>query len=211
MSGGHGHFARIKVLFEPNPGKGFEFVNAIRGEAVPKEFAEAVKEGSEEALASGLLLGYPTVDVKVTLLDGKTHSVDSAKPDFKQAAILAFRGDKREEKELRKKELGVVLLEPIMQLEVEASKDYQGVIIASLGSRRTTIEDTEVKENSVYVRGKTPLRELLTRNVREKKVSDYSTVLRQLTKSGSYSMFPSHYQEVPHEVLQEILKEESIS
>ena len=92
-----------------------------------------------------------------------------------------------------------------------APKDCQGNVIASLGSRRAVIENTEMKEDSVYVTGKTPLRELLARKAKEKKVSDYSTVLRQLTKSGSYSMHLSHYQEVPQETLKEILEEEKLS
>jgi len=201
QSGGHGHFARILVRFEPNPGKGFEFSNEIRGEAVPKKFAEAVGKGLEEVLASGLLLGYPTVDVKTSLLDGKTHPVDSSDADFKEAAILSFRGNNSEERAKKKQELGAVLLEPIMQLEVVVPKDYMGDILANLASRRTIIENTEEKEGESYISGKAPLKEIL----------NYSTTLRQLTKGrGTYSMFLSHYQEVPSDILGEIMKEEKL-
>ena len=202
QSGGHGHFARILVRFEPNPGKGFEFSNKIRGEAVPKKFAEAVGDGLEEAAANGLLLGYPTVDLKVSLLDGKTHPVDSSDADFKEAAILAFRGDNKEEREIKKRELGVVLLEPIMKIEVVVPKDYMGDVLANLGSRRTMIENTEEKEGESHIEGKVPLKEILS----------YSTILRQLTKGrGTYSMEFSHYQEVPQEKLKEMFEEEKLN
>ncbi len=193
QSGGSGHFARIFVQFEPiktepnERGKRrLEFVNSIRGEAVPKEFAEAVGAGLEEVITTGLLLGYPTVDVKASLLDGKTHPVDSRKEDFKEAAVLAFRGNNKEEREQRRQELGVVLLEPIMQLEVVVPKDYMGDILANLTSCRTLIESTEEKEGDVYINGKTPLKEMLS----------YSTVLRQITRGrGTYSIYLSHYQD----------------
>ncbi|CAG8602512.1 4926_t:CDS:2 [Paraglomus brasilianum] len=161
--------------------------------------AEEVKEGLEEAMSSGLLLNYPLLDIKVTLLEGKRHMVDTKPGDFKNAAVLAFRGDGVAEKEKRIQEMGVVLLEPIMQVEVIIPKDYIGDVLANLGSRRTIIENTEEKEGESYITGKTPLKEIL----------NYSTTLRQLTKGrGTYSMYLSHYQEVPAEVLAEILKEE---
>jgi len=178
-----------------------EFINAIRGDAISKEFAEGVRVGLEEAFAAGLLLGYPTIDVKATLLDGKTHEVDSRKEDFAMAAKLAFRGDGVEEKNQKVRDLGVVLLEPIMQLEVVVPKDYMGDILANLASRRTIIENTDEKEGESYISGKTPLKEIL----------NYSTTLRQLTKGrGTYSMFLSHYQEVPSDILGEIMKEEKL-
>ncbi|CAG8456031.1 26244_t:CDS:2 [Gigaspora margarita] len=194
-----GHFARVKLAFEPNPGKGFEFVDAKKGQEMSNKDAEEVREGMEEAMSSGLLLNYPLLDVKVTLLEGKRHMVDTKPGDFKNAAVLAFQGDGAAEKEKRIQELGVVLLEPIMQLEVVVPKDYMGDVLANLGSRRTLIENTEEKEGESYITGKTPLKEIL----------NYSTILRQLTKGrGTYSMHLSHYQEVPKDTLEEILKEE---
>jgi len=178
-----------------------EFVNAIRGEAISKEFAEGVRIGLEDALSNGLILGCPIIDVKSTLLDGKTHVVDSKKEDFIMAAKLAFRGDGVEEKNQRIKDFGVVLLEPVMQLEVVVPKDYTGDVLADLGRRRTMIENTEEREDDAYIHGKTPLKEILS----------YSTTLRQLTKGqGTYSMHLSYYQEVPKDVLEAILKEEKL-
>ncbi|CAI2195388.1 10055_t:CDS:1 [Funneliformis geosporum] len=165
------------------------------------EDAKEVKEGLQEVASSGLLLNYPLLDVKATLLGGKRHEVDTQSGDFKNAAILAFRGDGVAEKEKRIQELGVVLLEPVMQIEVVVPKDYMGDILADLGSRRAIIENTEEKEGNAYISGKTPLREILS----------YSTTLRQLTKGrGEYSMHLSHYQEVPKSILEDILKEEKL-
>jgi elongation factor G len=176
-------------------------VDAKKGQEMSNKDAEEVKEGLEEAMSSGLLLNYPLLDVKVTLLEGKRHMVDTKPGDFKNAAVLAFRGDGVAEKEKRIQEMGVVLLEPIMQVEVIVPKDYMGDILANLASRRTIIENTEEKEGESYITGKTPLKEIL----------NYSTTLRQLTKGrGTYSMYLSHYQEVPSDVLEEILKEEKL-
>ena len=176
-------------------------MDAKKGQEMSNKDAEEAKEGVEEAMSSGLLLNYPLLDVKVTLLEGKRHEVDTKPGDFKNAAVLAFRGDGVAEKEKRIQEMGVVLLEPIMQVEVIIPKDYMGDVLANLGSRRTIIENTEEKEGNSYISGKTPLREIL----------NYSTTLRQLTKGrGTYSMYLSHYQEVPSDVLEEILKEEKL-
>jgi elongation factor G len=184
QTGGSGHFARVKLTFEPNKGKGFEFVDAKKGQEMSNKDAEEVKEGIEEAMSTGLFLNYPLLDIKVTLLEGKRHMVDTKPGDFKEAAIRAFRGDGVEERKKKIQELGVVLLEPIMQVEVVVPKDYMGDILADLGSRRTSIENTEEKEGDSYIGGKTPLREIL----------NYSTVLRQITKGrGTYSMHLSHY------------------
>ena len=176
-------------------------MDAKKGQEMSNKDAEEVKEGLQEAMSSGLLLNYPLLDVKVTLLEGKRHEVDTKPGDFKNAAVLAFRGDGVAEKEKRIQEMGVVLLEPIMQVEVIVPKDYMGDILANLASRRTIIENTEEKEGESYITGKTPLKEIL----------NYSTTLRQLTKGrGTYSMYLSHYQEVPSDVLEEILKEEKL-
>jgi len=168
-------------------------VDAKKGQDMSSKDAEEVKEGLEEAMSSGLLLNYPLLDVKATLLGGKRHEVDTQPGDFKNAAVLAFRENKEK--------LGLVLLEPIMQLQVVVPKDYMGDILANLGSRRATIENTKEEEDNTYIDGKIPLKEIL----------NYSTILRQLTKGrGTYSMHLSHYQEVPKETLEKILKEEKI-
>jgi elongation factor G len=176
-------------------------VDAKKGQDMSDKDAAEVKEGLQEAMSSGLLLNYPLLDVKATLLGGKSHEVDTQPGDFKNAAILAFRGDGAEEKRQRIQDFGVALLEPIMQLEVIVPKDYMGDVLGDLGRRRTIIENTEEKEGDSYIIGKTPLREIL----------NYSTTLRQLTKGrGEHSMYLSHYQEVPKDVLEEILKEEKL-
>lgn len=193
QSGGHGHFAEITVLFEPNPGKGFEFLNKIRGEAVSKNFAEAVGKGLEEAMGNGLLLGYPVVDTKVSLLDGVSHTVDSSDKDFKQVAIISCRENKDK--------LGLTLLEPIMQVTVFVPKDYMGDVLANLGSLRMVIENTEEEEETETVKiiGKAPLERML----------GYTTSLRRITKGrGRCIMSLSHYQDVPQELLQKLLKEQ---
>ncbi|MDR1670795.1 MAG: elongation factor G [Spiroplasmataceae bacterium] len=200
-TGGRGHDARIWITFEPNKGKGFEFVDAKKGQDMSDNDAKEVREGIEEAMSSGLLLNYPLLDVKATLLGGKRHAVDTQPGDFKSAASLAFRGDSREEKKEKAEKMGAVLLEPVMQVEVVVPKDYMGDILANLASRRAVIENTEEKEGESYIISKTPLKEIL----------NYANTLRQLTKGrGTYSMNLSHYQEVPDYVLEEILKEEKL-
>jgi len=147
-----------------------------------------------EVMSLGLLLGYPMVDIKVSLLDGKTHPVDSADSDFKEAAFLACRENKDK--------LGLTLLEPIMHLEVTSPKDYVGDVLADLSSRRMLIENTEEEENLVTITGKIALREILS----------YSTTLSRVTKGrGRYSTILFNYQEVSNEKLQEILNKEKLS
>lgn len=205
QSGGHGHFADISLLFEPNPEKGFEFVNKVRGEAVSKVNAEAVGKGLEEAFSNGLLLGYSVVDVKVSLLDGLQHVVDSSDKDFKQAAIIACRENKDK--------LGLTLLEPIVHVSITIPKECIGKVLANLGSLRMTItgntDNTNDDENAdedggkiVHIIGKAPLEKMIS----------YSTILRQLTKGRGvfYTSF-SHYQEVPQDDLQRIIKEHTVS
>ncbi|CAG8531929.1 5526_t:CDS:2 [Cetraspora pellucida] len=191
----------VKLAFEPNPGKGFEFVDAKKGQEMSDKDAEEVKEGLEESMSSGLLLSYPLLDIKATLLEGKRHEVDTKPGDFKNAAVLAFRGDGVAEKEKRIKELGVVLLEPIMQITVIVPKDYLGDTLASLGRCHAVIENTEEKEGESFITGKAPLRETL----------NYLATLRQLTGGrGAYSSYLSHYQAVARDTLEEILKEKKL-
>jgi elongation factor G len=194
QSGGHGQFGVVNIKFEPNPGKGFEFINAIREGAIPKEYIPSVKDGLMEIFVSGPLLGYPVVDVKATLYDGKFHDVDSSNLAFKNAAILSFKNscDK----------MGIELLEPIMKLEVTIPEDYYGVTLASLTSQRGLINEVEKQENDYVIHGQVPLSNIL----------GYTTVLRSLTGGkGVFNMELSHYQKVPNEVLKEITKREKLS
>jgi len=202
QTGGSGHFARVKLTFEPNEGRGFEFVDAKKGQEMSNKDAEEVKEGIEEAMSSGLLLNYPLLDIKVTLLEGKRHEVDTKPGDFKNAAVLAFRGDGVEEKNKRVAELGVVLLEPIMQAEVTTPKESYGEILASLTSQRGVINEVTEKDERAYViHAHVPLSNIL----------GYTTTLRSLTGGkGIFNMKLSHYQKVPKDVLAEIIKKEKV-
>jgi elongation factor G len=202
QTGGSGHFARVKLTFEPNEGRGFEFVDAKKGQEMSNKDAEEVKEGIEEAMSSGLLLNYPLLDIKVTLLEGKRHEVDTKPGDFKNAAILAFRGDGVEEKNRKVAELGVVLLEPIMQAEVTTPKESYGETLASLTSQRGVINEvTEKDERTYIIHAHVPLSNIL----------GYTTTLRSLTGGkGIFNMKLSHYQKVPKDVLTEIIKKEKV-
>jgi len=195
QTGGAGQFAKIKLEFRPNPGGGFKFVNSLKGEKVGKGncYVPAIKKGLRAAFSEGPLLGYPVVDVEVTLTDGGFHPVDSSDLAFETAGRDAFLKNSDKFK--------LTLLEPIMQTEVVVPKDYMGDILANLTSRRAIIETTEVREDGSYICGKAPLREIL----------NYSTTLREVTKGrGDCSTHLSHYQEVPANVLEEILKEEKL-
>jgi elongation factor G len=195
QTGGSGHFARVKLTFEPNKDKGFEFVDAKKGQEMSNKDAEEVKEGLEEAMSSGLLLNYPLIDMKATLLEGKRHMVDTKPGDFKNAAILAFRGDGVVEKEKRKQELGVVLLEPIMELEVATPEDCYGKVLNDVVSRKGVINKVEKNEKDLVIHAHVPLANLL----------NYNAELLDFTSGeGVFDMELSHYQKVPSETLNRI-------
>ncbi|CAI2182977.1 2813_t:CDS:1 [Funneliformis geosporum] len=160
--------------------------------------AEEVKEGLEEAMLSGLLLNCPLLDVKATLLGGKRHEVDTQSGDFKMAAISAFRGNGLEERKQRAQDLGVILLEPIMKLEVSnIPENYYGTVLASITSRRGIVEGIEKKKITYLLRAHIPLAE----------VFGYSTILRSLTEGrAAHSLQFSHYQEVPLHITEELTK-----
>lgn len=163
--------------------------------------ANEVKEGLAEVLSSGLLLNYPVVDVKATLHGGARHEVDTQEGDFKKAAILALRGDGSEERKKRVRDLGVVLLEPIMQIELVFPFEYKNEVEANLRSLNCEIKDSEKKGNLVYVRGEAPLRTMF----------NYSETLLKVTRGrGSCSMSFLKYEEVAPYVLQSILEEEKL-
>ncbi|RHZ37040.1 elongation factor G [endosymbiont GvMRE of Glomus versiforme] len=197
QTGGSGHYAKVEITFEPNErGKGFEFIDIKSGQEMSNKDAEEVKKGLEEAMLSGLLLGYPLLDMKVTLIGGKRHPVDTKPGDFKMAAISAFRGNGIEERKKKAQDLGVILLEPIMKLEVSnVPEEYYGVVLASITQKRGTVESIEKKKETYLLKAQIPLAETF----------GYSTILRSSTQGRAthYLQF-SHYQEVPPYVIEKL-------
>ncbi len=191
QTGGRGQYGHAVIEIEPlERGQGFIFENAIVGGIIPKEFIPAVEEGVKEAMQNGVMAGYPVVDVKVKLFDGSYHEVDSSEMAFKIAGSLAF-------KEAAKK-AGLVLLEPIMEVEVETPEDYVGDVIGDLNSRRGKIMGMENKGIITAIRAYVPLAEMF----------GYATTLRSLTQGrGTFIMKFSHYDEVPHSIAEQIVGE----
>jgi elongation factor G len=190
-SGGRGQYGHVVIDLEPLPrGKGFEFEDAIVGGIIPKEFIPSVEKGIRQVLESGVIAGYPVVDVKVRLHNGSYHEVDSSDIAFQIAAQMAF-------KEAFKK-AQPVLLEPIMNVEVETPEEYMGQVIGDLNSRRGKILGTEKKGNIVTIKAHVPLAEMF----------GYATTLRSLTQGrGTFQMTPSHYEEVPKNIQEQIIGE----
>ncbi|MCX8075914.1 MAG: elongation factor G [Aquificaceae bacterium] len=191
QTGGRGQYGHAVIDIEPlERGQGFVFENAIVGGIIPKEYIPAVEEGIKEAMQNGVLAGYPLVDVKVRLFDGSFHEVDSSEMAFKIAGSMAF-------KEAAKK-AGLVLLEPIMEVEVETPDDYVGDVIGDLNSRRGKIMGMENKGIITAIRAHVPLAEMF----------GYATTLRSLTQGrGTFIMKFSHYDEVPHSLTEQIVGE----
>ncbi len=189
QSGGKGQYGHVKIILEPNEsGKGYEFINKIVGGAIPKEYIEPVNQGIQGAMQSGVLAGYPVVDVKVTLYDGSFHEVDSSEMAFKIAGSMAF-------KEAMKK-AGPVILEPIMKVAVIVPEDYMGDVIGDLNSRRGQIQGMEHRPGAQQINAFVPLSEMF----------GYATDLRSKTQGrGQYSMEPSHYIEVPKSIAEGIM------
>ncbi len=189
QSGGSGQFAVVKINMEPNPGKGYEFVDKISGGRIPREYINPTNQGLQSALDNGVLAGYPTVDVKVTLVDGQYHDVDSSEMAFKIAGQMAFREAARK--------AAPVLLEPIMGVEVVTPDEYMGDVMGDLSSRRGRIEGMEARGNTQVVRAQVPLSEMF----------GYSTDLRSRTQGrATYTMQFHSYQQVPEVIAQEIVK-----
>ncbi len=189
QTGGRGQYGHCLIKVEPLPrGEGFEFVNAIKGGAIPQEFIPSVEKGVREAMERGVLLGYPVVDLKVTLYDGTYHDVDSSDVAFKIAGSQAFQqGAKKAE---------LTLLEPIMKVEVTTPEEFMGDVIGDLSSKRAQIQGTEERGNSRIVLALVPLAEL----------SGYATTLRSLTQGRANPyMEPSHYDEVPKNVQEQMV------
>ena len=189
QSGGRGQYGHVWLEIEPlEPGKGYEFVNKIVGGVVPKEYIPAVDAGVREALTSGVLAGYPVVDVKVTLFDGSYHEVDSSEMAFKIAASMAFKDGM--------KKASPVLLEPIMKVEVVVPEEYLGDVIGDMNSRRGQIQGMEPRGGAQVVRANVPLSEMF----------GYATDLRSKTQGrGVYTMQFSHYAEVPKNIADSII------
>ena len=190
QSGGKGQYGHVKIRVEPNePGKGYEFVNAVVGGAIPKEYIPAVDAGIQGAMQSGVLAGYPVVDVKVTLFDGSYHEVDSSEMAFKIAGSMAF-------KEACRK-ANPVILEPIMKVSIVVPDEYMGVVIGDVTARRGNILGQITRTGSVQVDANVPLAEMF----------GYATDLRSKTQGrGQYSMEPSHNSELPKSKTEEIMK-----
>ena len=193
QSGGKGQYGHVKIRVEPNePGKGYEFINAVVGGAVPKEYIPAVDAGIQGAMEAGVLAGYPVVDVKVTLFDGSYHEVDSSEMAFKIAGSMAF-------KEACRK-ANPVILEPIMKVAVNVPDEYMGVVIGDITARRGNILGQITRTGSVQVDANVPLAEMF----------GYATDLRSKTQGrGNYSMEPSHNAELPKSKTEEIVKARS--
>ena len=192
QSGGRGQYGHVWIKFEPNEGKGFEFVDAIVGGSVPREYIKPTGEGLEDALENGIIAGYPVIDVKATLFDGSYHDVDSSEMAYKIAASFALR-------EAAKK-CDPVLLEPIMFVEVTAPNEYLGSVMGDVSSRRGSITDQEERGNAIIVRAMIPLSEMF----------GYVTDLRSFTQGrGNYSMKFDHYAEVPKGIAAKIIEENS--
>ena len=189
QSGGRGQYGHVWIKFEPNEGKGFEFVDAIVGGAVPREYINSVKVGLEDALETGMIAGYPVLDVKATLFDGSYHDVDSSEMAYKVAASLAL-------KEAGKK-CDPVILEPIMAVEVTAPAEYLGSVMGDVSSRRGMIEGQEERGNAITVQASVPLSEMF----------GYATDLRSFTQGrGNYTMIFDRYEPVPKSIKEEIIK-----
>ena len=189
QSGGSGQFAVIKLRVEPNPGEGFEFADEITGGRVPREYINPTGQGVEAGLEGGVLAGFPMVDVKVTLVDGQYHDVDSSEMAFKIAGQAGI-------KEAAAR-AGAVLMEPIMNVEVVTPEEYLGDVVGDLNRRRGQIEGMEATGNTQTVRAKVPLSEMF----------GYSTDLRSATQGrANYTMLFGQYEQVPNTVQEEIVK-----
>jgi len=192
QSGGRGQYGHVVLKVEPNPGKGFEFVDAIKGGAVPREYIPAVEKGLRETLPAGVLAGYPVVDVKVTLFYGSYHEVDSNENAFKMAASIGFKEGMRR--------ANPVLLEPMMAVEVETPDQFVGNVIGDLMSRRGIMQGQEDVAGTIVIRAEVPLEQMF----------GYSTSLRSATQGrATYTMEFKHYTEAPKNVAEAIVNQKA--
>ncbi|MEG2259677.1 MAG: elongation factor G, partial [Oscillospiraceae bacterium] len=193
QSGGRGQYGHVKIRLEPNEsGKGYEFINAVVGGVIPKEYIEPVNQGIKGAMQAGVLAGYPVVDVKVTLYDGSYHEVDSSEMAFKIAGSMAFKDAMRK--------ADPVIMEPMMKVVVIVPEDYMGDVIGDLNSRRGQIQSMDEIGGGRQINAVVPLSNMF----------GYSTDLRSKTQGrGQYSMEPSHYVEVPKSIAELIVNNRS--
>ena len=183
QSGGKGQYGHVWIKFEPNPGKGFEFVDGTVGGSVPGEYIRPVRDGLIDAMNGGVKFGYPAIDIKATLFDGSYHEVDSSETAFKVAASMAFHNAASKCKP--------VLLEPIMSLEVTVPMEYMGDVMGHISSKRGKIEGMEAKGNAQIIKSFIPLSEMF----------GYASSLRSLTAGrGTFSMQFAHYETVPESI-----------
>jgi elongation factor G len=189
QSGGRGQYGHCQIRFEPNPTKGYEFVNAVVGGRIPREYIKPIDSGLQDAMKSGPLAGYPMIDIKATVYDGSYHDVDSSEMAYKIAAGMALKNaaDK----------CGLVLLEPIMSVDIIVPQEYFGDAMGDVTKRRGNVEGTEERSNATVIKAKVPLANLF----------GYATDLRSFTQGrGNYSMQFSHYSQVPKSIAEEIAK-----
>jgi len=189
QSGGRGQYGHCWLRVKPKPrGEGFEFVDAIKGGAIPAEFVKAIEKGVKETLENGILLGFPVVDMEVTVYDGSFHEVDSSEVAFKIAASKAL--------QVASKKAEMTLLEPIMKVEVTTPSEFMGDVIGDLSAKRAQIMGTEERGKATIILAMVPLAEL----------SGYSTTIRSMSQGrASYYMEPSHYEEVPQNIVAQML------
>ena len=189
QSGGRGQYGHVKIKFEPNPGKGYEFVDAIVGGVVPREYIPVTDKGLQDALKTGVLAGFPMIDVKATLFDGSYHEVDSSEMAFKVAASLALKEAKDKCK--------AVLLEPIMKVQVIVPDEYLGNVMGDITARRGRPLGQESRGNALAIDAMVPLSEMF----------GYATSLRSNTQGrGNFTMVFDHYEEVPRNIAEEVIK-----
>lgn len=194
QSGGRGQYGHVVIKYEPNPTKGYEFVDAIVGGKVPKEYIKSINNGIMDAIKTGPLAGYPLIDIKATLYDGSYHEVDSSDMAFKIAASMSLKE--------AAKTCGLVLLEPIMSVDVTVPEQYFGDAMGDISSRRGNIIGTEQRGNAQVIKAKVPLKEMF----------GYATDLRSFTQGrGNYIMQFSHYAQAPKSIVEEVVKSKQIA
>jgi len=190
QTGGRGQYGHVEIRLEPaEPGTGLEFIDKIKSGAIPKEYIPGIKKGINEAVTSGVLAGFPVVDVKVTLFDGSFHEVDSSEIAFKNAAVIAFRDGM--------KKANPTILEPIMKIEITTPEEHLGDVIGDITSKRAHILDMQARGGARVIKGHVPLGEMF----------GYATALRSMTQGrGNYTMEFSNYAEIPKNIQQELIK-----
>ena len=189
QSGGRGQYGHCFLRIAPKSrGEGYEFIDEIKGGAIPKEFISPIEKGAREAMENGVIAGYPLVDMTVTLYDGTYHDVDSSEIAFKIAGSMALQA--------AVKQAGATILEPIMKVEITTPDEYMGDVIGDLGSKRAEIQGSTKRGFVTVILALVPLSEL----------SGYATTLRSMSKGrATYYMEPSHYQEVPRNIQEKII------